>query len=495
MRFQLQKLTIYGLLALIVLAGCSLGSTVDDPASDDPQPTPTDFIVLDPSPTDEPTLSPTSTPEPTFTPRPSNDDNNDDDDGIVVPINQPVIPCVPAPVTWPVYTVVSGDTLSNIAVRTGGSVNELASNNCLADPSRISVGQQLRVPRLPLQNEQVGWITFSPAPVVNNGVNLLQSGQTYTLIWTGASMSGLVAVDFVFYSNDTPNYFTIGTDAWLTDGASATWIAPSTINGTVVAIGRRSGTETIRFSADANVYAFHPDMGRYGAVTVDPYVSLEGDIYSVNQGSTATLAWPESPQADITRVEFEMEIASAGSPSWTLIGTDVNLSDGAQVLVTFTPHMTGRVRAVAYRGQAKIAEVLRYITIYHQFIPPAPVVEGNIQFFPVLDTVNGEAVLEIGATVSLVWAEAGNHTMMGAAFYIQRPGESPISLGNDYDTSDGAQYTWLVSEMPPGTIVYAEGQLVSDAHGSVRSYDTPFSTGTASPPPEETPELTAEPGA
>ncbi len=47
---------------------------------------------------------------------------------------------------WFEYTVVRGDTLFSIAQRSGSRVEELAEENCLGDPTKISVGQRLYVP-------------------------------------------------------------------------------------------------------------------------------------------------------------------------------------------------------------------------------------------------------------------------------------------------------------------------------------------------------------
>lgn len=50
---------------------------------------------------------------------------------------------------WPVYVVRAGDTLFTIAQRTGSSVGELMTANCLTNPNIIYVGQRLYVPRVP----------------------------------------------------------------------------------------------------------------------------------------------------------------------------------------------------------------------------------------------------------------------------------------------------------------------------------------------------------
>jgi LysM repeat protein len=59
----------------------------------------------------------------------------------------PIAGCTPR-ADWPyTYVIVRGDTLFSIARRAGSTVNELAAGNCLADPTKISAGQTLRLPR------------------------------------------------------------------------------------------------------------------------------------------------------------------------------------------------------------------------------------------------------------------------------------------------------------------------------------------------------------
>jgi hypothetical protein len=50
---------------------------------------------------------------------------------------------------WPEYSVVAGDTLSEIALRANSSVAELAAANCLSDTRLIHVNQRLYVPQIP----------------------------------------------------------------------------------------------------------------------------------------------------------------------------------------------------------------------------------------------------------------------------------------------------------------------------------------------------------
>ncbi len=136
-------LLILGLMLPMALA-CSLSTTASvDPSTEiaqvptnTPAPTQTPF-----NPADDPGgAASTHTPQPTATPIPTLPDTSDV--GNVSP------PCVVRS-DWPVYVVVTGDTLASIARRAGSSVTELATANCLDDPNTLLAGQQLRVPRVP----------------------------------------------------------------------------------------------------------------------------------------------------------------------------------------------------------------------------------------------------------------------------------------------------------------------------------------------------------
>lgn len=66
------------------------------------------------------------------------------------PQNAVVLPPCSIRTDWQLYTVVSGDTLSQIAQRSGTDLNTLSTANCLKDANAISVGQALRVPSMPV---------------------------------------------------------------------------------------------------------------------------------------------------------------------------------------------------------------------------------------------------------------------------------------------------------------------------------------------------------
>ncbi|MET0681301.1 MAG: peptidoglycan DD-metalloendopeptidase family protein [Burkholderiales bacterium] len=73
----------------------------------------------------------------------------------------PVTPGIPAAVQPETYVVKRGDTLYSIALDNGADWRELASWNDITDPSRLAVGQVLRI-RLPLQAASPDGVVVSP---------------------------------------------------------------------------------------------------------------------------------------------------------------------------------------------------------------------------------------------------------------------------------------------------------------------------------------------
>lgn len=116
----------------------------------EPLPTPS------PTPTVTPTVTSTVTPSPTPTAVPSSTP-------IATPSARPTRPpvgtpspaaegaCAPEqPDGWVSHRVRAGETLSGLAAATGATVSELLRANCVVDAARIVVGQQLFLPRPPV---------------------------------------------------------------------------------------------------------------------------------------------------------------------------------------------------------------------------------------------------------------------------------------------------------------------------------------------------------
>lgn len=134
-----------------------------------------EIVVLSPTPTATPTPVPTPTPTPAPTPATHSVRPGETLSGISQLYNVPVsvivdLNDIPDPDNLLVgqrlrlpegtevpeqedapgpYTVQQGDTLSNIAVAYGVSINDLMAANGISDPDRIFPGQQLRIPASP----------------------------------------------------------------------------------------------------------------------------------------------------------------------------------------------------------------------------------------------------------------------------------------------------------------------------------------------------------
>jgi LysM repeat protein len=155
---------------------------------------------MTPSQTATPTLTPqrlfpvrftaTYTPVPTLT-------------TIPLPTATPTAVCQPRS-EWEVYTVVEGDTFFSIARRFDLTVEELASANCLTNPTVIYAGQQLFVPADPDINPDDAAVLNCDSP---------NAQITYPL--PGEALEGVVTIEGVATA---PNFRRYILD-WLPDGA------------------------------------------------------------------------------------------------------------------------------------------------------------------------------------------------------------------------------------------------------------------------------------
>ncbi len=125
-----------GLLALLIVSGCS-------------------GAVSNQTPTPPPTVA-LPTPRPTLTPRPTP----------TLAAATPPAPSQPAATPTPViYIVQAGDTLIPIANRFGVSVADLIAANGNLDATRLQIGQRLIIPQLRQSAPSDGSLIPSPTPV------------------------------------------------------------------------------------------------------------------------------------------------------------------------------------------------------------------------------------------------------------------------------------------------------------------------------------------
>jgi LysM repeat protein len=201
-----------------------------------------DVLTSTPVVTEE---APTDTPPPTTQPASQNT--------VKPALISAVLPnCTPR-TDWPMYTVVAGDTMAGIARRSNSTVANLTAANCLANANVITVGQQLRVPTLPVVTDPpnvtyVGQVAVSPA-TFNAAANtyIVQAGGSVLLTWQSAALSGLDSVEFALLPLSPTARLQglqsfIGSDNYLADGATITYAVPATgALGYPVAVGKKGG--------------------------------------------------------------------------------------------------------------------------------------------------------------------------------------------------------------------------------------------------------------
>lgn len=134
---------------MVVLAALSIACSLSaQPPT--PPPSQTPFIIIATQPPATNTTAPTNIPAPTSTPNLGGAGN---------------IPCTGAPASWISYIVQPGDTLGILAQRTGATLAQLTTANCVSNPNLLAVGQVIRLPRQPIPPT----ITPIPQPVIRWG--------------------------------------------------------------------------------------------------------------------------------------------------------------------------------------------------------------------------------------------------------------------------------------------------------------------------------------
>ena len=163
------KQTGLALLLLVTLSACSLSATQPEEAAQRITPTLAVTAMLPATETPEPMATETSNPTATSLPQSGE--------------SGPAISCNPR-TDWPLYTVVSGDTLANIARLVNSTTGTLTEANCLANPNMLVVGQHIRVPMLPPVATQPVIIFSQNSPPANLCAVVILSGTMPPLFQT-----------------------------------------------------------------------------------------------------------------------------------------------------------------------------------------------------------------------------------------------------------------------------------------------------------------------
>jgi hypothetical protein len=327
---------------MLVLAGlaCNLGGGNNSPAAPRYITTP---ITLPPSPA---FAIPTATPQPTPLPFQTQ-----------VPPTQ--INCTPY-TYWPVYYVRQGDTLGQIAARTGSTIDALVQANCLANGDLIYVDQPLYVPVIPATLTPVPTSTLLPtvdadAPIFTHNLTVDahwvdSSGWMVTYYDTVRVNAGEVLnadrVDFYVDDPGGASAIHIGQDLDPWDGAFWDYSFPAPGTYTFMAVAENehkqvnSNAFTIRY--DPN---FVPPEGRFNVLIITPNLQFDGSTYLLQSGATVTIDWPNAPRG-ATEVDFFLAPTGTGmSPQ--PIGADRSPADGATITWGVLPGVTGHIQATA----------------------------------------------------------------------------------------------------------------------------------------------------
>jgi LysM repeat protein len=309
-------------LSLIALAFAALACNLGVAAV----PTPTPFIMVSP-----PVIVVTATPTLRLaSPTP-----------IFVAPTQPA--CVPN-TAWQIYFVQRGDTLANIASRSGTTVAALMQANCLTNPDLIFVGQALRVPRQPVIITPTAPQTPTPTGPRIGGISIepsLQRGAGQFQVATGmvtlraVGVSGAVRVSYYLQQIGTSAPVLIGESTTPQDGFAVQWLVTAgnlSAQLWAVAVAANNQTaETPRLIVFTDA-AVAPTIGALSVTPSQPD-PLQPAVRILPIGQVLLTV---SGVSNATKVLFYFVDERPGNAP-ILIGEDSNFNDGVGIIFNTTP--------------------------------------------------------------------------------------------------------------------------------------------------------------
>lgn len=282
------------------------------------------------------------------------------------PLPTQYIPITPVPTqinctpytAWPLYTVVLGDTLGQIAQRAGTTTGQLVAANCLANAELIYVGQRLYVPRIPSTPTPAATATptfDANTPIFGQALSADQhwfnsAGQAITYLPTTRVTVGVVqnALLVDFYVNDPSSSaaISIGEDVDPWDGAFVDYDFPEpgvyTFQAAAQNEARRVNSTVFTIIYDPN---FVPPEGRYNTLTITPYLRSQGGWLTLAAGATVTISWRDAPIGAV-RIDFTLTPTGTGMLPQN-IGADLSPLDGATLTWGVPGGITAHVQANA----------------------------------------------------------------------------------------------------------------------------------------------------
>ncbi len=338
-------------LTLSLLTACSLNQAASVNVKTLTASTPTIAPTPTTSPTEitnvnQPTLVPTSTPIP-----PSN-----------------TASCAITRTDLPIYTVVAGDTLTNIASRTNSTVAELVQINCLSDASQIAVGHQLRVLNSPVQDgntgqdemQMFGTLVISPylSTETDGKVHYHVQGNTViNLKWENMPSNQNISHVELIYVDDhyTVAHVSVGIDTNIADGVSINWAIPNDVQGILYAIGRIPGQHHLSVqSQEIAITSTSTSPQAIGALSIDPNRQAgtpdDWSDYILAPNTAVTITWRDIEPDDFNPVGAIEFIYIPDYGDIQVIGHDTDKSDGISLTWTTPETVLGKIDVSATYG-------------------------------------------------------------------------------------------------------------------------------------------------
>jgi len=285
----------------------------------------------------------------------------------LVPTSSPIPPITRASCTvtrtdLPIYTVVAGDTLTNIASQTNSTVEGLVEINCLNDASQISVGQQLRVLNSPTQNsdnnkpddaQTVGTLVVTSylSTETNDRVHYHVQGESViNLKWENMPDNTNISHVELIYVDDhyTVAHVSVGVDTNIADGVSINWALPTDVQGVLYAIARIPGQHHLSLqSQEIYITSTSTPPDTIGALSIDPNnqagTSEDWSDYIIAPNTSVTITWSGVDPDDFSQVGTVEFIYISDYEGTQILGHDTDKSDGISLTWTTPATVLGKI--------------------------------------------------------------------------------------------------------------------------------------------------------
>lgn len=250
---------------------------------------------------------------------------------------------------WPIHVVQTGDTLLRIAQRVGSTVQELAIANCLPNANLVFVGQQLRVPRLPVTPPPTQATLRIIAPSQNATID---TSERVTVTGAGRAIAGNDVIVRILDANgnqlaqQTTRVGAAGTNGESQWQVSLSVLAQNGTRGSIYAFAQVPGTSTvladalidISFSSEVIVVPTPPPGSEQrlfitqpssdSSVTPSGEVQVTGVVMGEYEGTLLVIAYDGNGE-QIAHAEATVSPAQNNQANWQAT-LNINIQPGTR---------------------------------------------------------------------------------------------------------------------------------------------------------------------